>query len=264
MYRAHPTSRPYSRMAFHLACCGLFFLLALPSAAMARKSAAAETGPPPARAHRLAISLNLGLGSVNLGSYHSAINDLMTRTAQTNGFTLQDNGTSNLQYGGSLSLRYYFPYFIWAELGAGAIFNMASAVFSKGTLQTSIDSYNLLVEVPILVGGYYTLFDRLYLHAGVGLDILVLSYGLLDPGSDFQADLGVGMQASLGADYLVADSFALGLEVRYRHAKMKPMKIKGSNTIVTSGQIKGDGSSNTYDLDFSGVSLLLNLRIFAI
>lgn len=253
---------------FRTLCVSLLLLVVAPEVASARKRTAAiahgETDPPPARAHRLAITFSLGLGSVNLGSYHAAVNDLMTRTAQLNGATLQDDGTSNMQYGGGLSFRYYFPYFIWAEVGAGAIVNMASATFAVGSFQSSIDSYNLLVEVPILVGGYYTLVDRLYLHAGIGVDVLVLAYGLWDPGSDFQADLGVGMQATLGADYLVADSFALGLELRYRHAKLKPMKIKGSNTIVTSGQIKGDNSSSTYDMDFSGVSLLLNLRIFAI
>jgi opacity protein-like surface antigen len=81
---------------------------------------------------------------------------------------------------------------------------------------------------------------------------------------DYEANAGVGMHVLAGADYMLARNLAVGLEVRYRYLKTGALKERTSGTTVTSGMILHDGSSRTYDLDLSGVSLGINLRLFAL
>jgi opacity protein-like surface antigen len=84
-----------------------------------------------------------------------------------------------------------------------------------------------------------------------------------DPGGiDLKGDTTVGAQVLVGADFVLAEHVSLGLELRYRYLRTGELKEKNSGVVVTSGLIRGDGSTSTYNLDLSGVSLGFNLRFY--
>jgi opacity protein-like surface antigen len=206
---------------------------------------------PYARANRLAVSLGFGFGSASLSRLHDLV-DGAVRGAE--------GPKSGLQINAELSVRYYFPYYVLAEVGYGALYNRAHQDYGLAR----VDSDNLLMEVPILVGGYYPFIKRLYVHGGVGPSVFFFPRAFFDPNApDFKADTGVGLHVVAGADFLVTEHFAAGLELRYRYLKTGDLKEVNSGVVLTSGVVRSDGSSETYNLDFSGVSLGLNLRLFA-
>ena len=220
---------------------------------------------PLARPNRLAMTLGVGLGSASLSSYHSAVDAIRASVLRQNpGWSMDGDLKSNLALSVELAFRYYFPFHVLAQVGFGALYNWSSATMRQGSFASSIESHNLLLEVPILVGGYHTFLDRIYAYGAVGPSVIVFSRAYWDPGTDFEADSAVGMHLLGGLDYLLAEHFAVGLELRYRLQNTKTIKVKGTNAIVTSGQLKGDGTGQTYDLNFSGVTVLFNVRIFAI
>ncbi|MHC4946540.1 MAG: hypothetical protein ACYTG7_26325, partial [Planctomycetota bacterium] len=139
--------------------------------------------------------------------------------------------------------------------------------FGAGVFKGTVANDNLVMETPVLVGGYYTLIDRLYLLGAVGPSVFFFprSWWDADPGAilDFKADAGVGFHALGGADFLVTENLALGLEVRYRYLKTGELKELDEGVTITSG-ILGLGGDKTYDLDFSGVSLAVVLRFYVI
>jgi hypothetical protein len=82
----------------------------------------------------------------------------------------------------------------------------------------------------------------------------------LDPSGlpDLKADPGVGFHFLTGADFLVAEHFAVGLELRYRYLKTGELKeLKHGIKVV-------DPQGASYDLDFSGISLGIVLRFYII
>ncbi len=83
--------------------------------------------------------------------------------------------------------------------------------------------------------------------------------------NDYDADGGVGFMAVLGIDWLPAEHFALGLDVRYRYLVSDSLKYDtdgaGDGTIVQSGHLRGDGTTETYDLSFSGVSVQAMVKL---
>lgn len=225
---------------------------------------AGDGDAPRARANRLAVTLTFGFGSASLGSYHEVADAVASSVEGPDNVTLDGSLTSKLQINGELSFRYYFPYYLLAQVGFGALYNWASATARVGPLAQAVESHNMVMEVPILVGGYYTLIDRLYLYGVVGPSVFFFGRAWWDPGSDFEADGGVGVHVGAGADFLVAEHLALGLALRYRYLKASEIKLEGTNRVITSNDLLNDGGSDTYDLDFSGVSLLLNIRFLAI
>ncbi len=227
------------------------------------KMANPERHEPYARWNRLAITLGFGIGSASMSSFHEGV-DTMTQTLMSSnpGIKFEGEMKSNFQVSGEISFRYYFPYYILGQVGFGAIYNKASLTGTNGGFEQAIDNYNVLMEVPILIGGYYPLVDRIYLYGAMGPSLLFFSRAFTDPGVDFEADNGVGMHVLGGADFMLAEHFGLGLELRYRMLKTKDLKLKGTNMMVTPATLGGQGN-RTYDLDFSGVTMLLNLRIFA-
>lgn len=199
--------------------------------------------PPPsafavdyARANRLGLGLSFGVGSASLSDYHDRIDSLAGSTA--------DDYKTNLQISAELSLRYYAPYYLMGQIGYGTVYNAASA--------HGLESHNLVMEVPILIGGYYTFFGRLYVHGAIGPSILFFGRAYWDPGTDFESDGGAGMHVQFGAEYMVGEHFAFGLDFRYRSLSLGELMIKDTTQKIGT------------DFDMSGVALIFNLRVFAL
>lgn len=212
-------------------------------------AAVAPAAEPYARFNRFAFSLMFGFGSIGLDRLHDLGNDYVTGV---------EPPESGLQINAEVAFRYYFPYYVMAQVGYDAVYNKASADIGLA----SIHSDTLVMETPILIGGYYPFFGRLYTYAAIGPSVFFFprSWWDIDPGSasDLKADPGVGFHFLTGADFLVTEFFAVGLELRYRHVKTGELKELKYGAKVTDPQGK------TYDLDFSGVSLGVLLRFYVI
>ena len=234
-------------------------ILALATVLLLAPRAWAKATQAPARAaqahaNRLAISLSFGFGSAALGSYHEGVDALMARQS----IKLSDP-KSNLQINVEVGLRYYLPYHILAHIGYATLYNWGSA--ESPQLRDSLDNHNLIMEVPILVGGYYVFFDRLYVYGAIGPSVYFYSRSWWDPGTDFQAESGVGMQTQIGADFMLGDNVSLGLDLRYRLLNAGTLTFKDTTSPVTP-QSLGKSGSQPYEFNFSGVSLVLNLRAY--
>lgn len=216
---------------------------AAPAAASAEPAVPKAPAPPPAafavdyaRPNRLGFGIAFGVGSASLSDYHKAIDSIAG--------TFADDFKSNLQISAELTLRYYAPYHLMGQIGYGTVYNWASA--------HSTESHNLVMEVPILIGGYYAFFGRLYVHGAIGPSILFFGRAYWDPGQDYESDTGAGMHLQFGAEYLVGEHFGFGLDFRYRSLSLGELKYKDSSTKVG------------VDFDMSGVAMIFNLRVFAI
>lgn len=228
-------------------------LLAAPASALERYPTA----------HRFGISLGFGFGSAALSSFHEGVDDLQ-KFAGAQGVVLQSPPKSGLQINAEIGFRYYFPYYVLAQVGYGSVYNWAGASFGPG----EVKSHQLAMDVPVLVGGYYPFLGRLWVFGAVGPSpfFYVRSFWDIEPAgsmTDFKADGGVGFHALAGAEFLVARSLAVGLELRYRYLKSGDLRELETGTVITQHMFLGNGSSRTYDLDLSGISLGLTIRAFA-
>jgi opacity protein-like surface antigen len=216
---------------------------------------------PWARFNRFAFSFGFGFGSVSLGRVHDMVDDLAAAAAN---LRIEEAPKSGLQINAEAAFRYYFPYYILAQVGYSTLYNKATGSgqvnSTIGWLDTKAYSHNLVMEVPILVGGYYAFIERLYVFAAAGPSVFFFprSFWDLEPGGlpDFKADTGVGAQVLTGADFLLAEHFAVGLELRYRY--LKTGEIRDTELGLTAT----DAAGKTYNLDFSGISLSLLLRFY--
>jgi opacity protein-like surface antigen len=232
-------------------------------------TAHAEPRVARARPNRVAATLGFGFGSASLDRLGVLATDVAQNVrASSPGLTLGTAPTSGTQINAQLGVRYYGPFHLLADLGYGTLYNFASAAYSAGPVTGAVTSDTLVMEVPLLVGGYYTLFERLYLCGALGPSFYVFprSFWETDHGGlpDYKADGGVGFGLLVGGDYLLGENVALGLEVRYRYLKTGPLKERESGVEVTSGMLRQDASVEHYDLDFSGVSVGLSLKLFAL
>ena len=223
--------------------------------------------PSAPRAFRMLISLGVGVGSAALGGVHQGAEDLSASfNAQNPNRIVGESPTSGVQVNSELSVRYYFPYHLLAQVGLSTIYNSASTTFSQGASTLAND--NLGLEIPLLLGAYYTLAHRIDLYAAVGPSFLVLSgsYWTSDPGfaPDFEADAAVGAHFVVGADLLMGKFWALGLDLRYRLLAGGELKDRETGETLVSDDFFGDGSSATYDFDLSGFSAALYLRFFVL
>jgi hypothetical protein len=216
------------------------------------------------RAHSLVLSVGIGLGSVDLGGVHEGAEDLRAAfNAQNPNTQLSEAPTSGLQLSGELSVRYYFPYQLLAQVGLGSIYNSASTAFGvAGTLSND----NVALEIPLLVGAYYSFGGLIDIYAAVGPSFLVWSgsYWRSDPGGapDFEGRAGVGGHFVGGADLVFSKRWALGLDLRYRLLAAGQLRDQASGDLLTSGELLGDSTRKTYDLDLSGLGVTLHLRYF--
>jgi opacity protein-like surface antigen len=215
---------------------------------------------PYARFNRFAISFGFGFGSVAMGELHDLAEGMISVLGVQG-----DAPTSGLQINSEVAFRYYFPYYVLAQVGYDAVYNWASSSVSVGGLgSATIKNWNLAMEIPILVGGYYPFIKRLYVYGAIGPSVFFYPRCWWDaePGGidDFKADPGVGFHALAGADFLLADHFALGLELRYRYLKTGELKHIEYGTEISK---LGAGLPKT-NLDFSGISLGIVMRFYVL
>ena len=224
-----------------------------------------------ARSNRLAVSvLGFGLGSASMGSFESFSNDGSRALERVNpGLKVNGAPSSNVQVNAEISVRYYFDYHVLAQLGYGAIYNWSSADYAFGSATGSVEYHNVVMELPILVGGYHTLLDRLYLYGAVGPNVFFFprSYWDAEPSrsglTDYKADGGVGFTGLAGADMVLAENFGVGFELRYRYLKAGELKTLKEGAVFTPSMLGAGSSSEPYELDFSGISFGVYLRLFA-
>ncbi len=250
-------------------CLALAILLSLPATTASAEPTTAAGDDPAwlARSNRLAVSLGAGVGTISLGGFEDLAQDLETVFAGQ-GVTLSETPSSGMQINAELDLRYYFPYHLLAQVGYGTVYNWTKVDAQAGVVGGTVSNHNLVMEVPVLLGGHYPLSRRISLNAAVGPSFFFYSrsYWDADPGSvtDFRADGGVGFHLLAGADFFANDHFAAGLELRYRHLSGNDLRELESGVVVSSGMLLGDGSSEVYPIDYSGISVGLKLRFFVL
>lgn len=205
--------------------------------------------------HRFGVSIGFGFGSAALSDFHAKLEQVaQTVSGLPANFTTPKSG---FQINSEVAFRYYFPYYILAHVGVDAIYNRALTPFNNGAQSFNTDQ--LTMTVPILVGGYYPFFGRLYVFGAIGPspNVYQRSWISYDPGGhtlyNTKGDVNCGFHFLTGAEFLVTRSIGVGLELRYRYAKSGD--LKGSD----SGRVDYPG----FNLDMSGISLGIVLRVFA-
>jgi opacity protein-like surface antigen len=270
-------TRHFHRSASFAACAALAVVLTAASAGAQQafepipeptQETVAPTPAPAAEAFdpmhvlKFAIGLGAGYSYVSLGRFNTLVADTKTALQRANpGIVIESLDDTHGAVGAGLSVRGYFPYFIAAEIGANALyaFDDGTARFAGGSI--GVEHNELGFEIPILVGGYYPFLGQLFLTGLIGPAILAGPMSLWDQTgnadlTDFSADTGVGMNVLVGLDYMPVDHFAVGIDLRYRYLKSDVLKYSvdgpADGMIVESGQLRGDGTHETYELDFSG------------
>jgi len=201
-----------------------------------------------ARANRLGVTLTFGFGSASMGRIH----EMMENSIQG-----IKGPTSGLQINAEIGFRYYLPFHLLAQVGCSAIYNRAGDSYPG---IGEFINHNLTMEVPIIVGGYYSLLGRLYLYGGVGPSIFFYARSWNDRTYDFKAPGGAAFHALLGADFMAGENFSVGLELRFRYLKTGDLSLLNDSTNTSVYDTKGQ----PFNLDFTGISLALNLRFFAL
>lgn len=210
-----------------------------------------------ARPNRLALGIGYGIGTASLGDYHDAAAEV--------GANKDD--LSNFQMNVDIGLRYYAPYHILAQVGVAGLYNQSSGSLPGQDLAgrpvaVAVDTHQIMIESSIMVGGYYSVFDALNVYALGGLSIAAKGWQLNDPGDDFVAGSGVGFRGLIGAEYFLLDTFALSLEIGYRHVAASDLVNKDNESFNFRQSARLPQSDASTDLDFSGITAQLNLRIF--
>lgn len=223
-----------------------------------------EAGPP-VRSNRLILSVGVGLGSANLSGVHDGAADVATAfETQNPSLSLEGAPQSSLQVNWGIEARYYMPYHLLAQLGFGSLYNRASSDFGSGTLTNE----NWALELPILVGFHYLMKDHYCLFGALGPSVLLWSRSLWssDPGGapDYRSDAAVGAHFLAGLDYVFNDRWALGIDLRYRLLRAGELKDVETGETLRSGQLLGDPTRRTYELDFSGFSGTFSMRVFVL
>ena len=212
-----------------------------------------------ARWNRLCINLLFGFGSAALGDVHDISDEY---TARMPGNQTNDDIKGSLQINAEVGISYYAPYYIFAHVGYGAMYQKATSTLPGNIMY---ENWNLLMEVPILLGGYYTFIDRIYLYAAIGPSVHFYGHAWWDLDGwaipDAKAPTGVGMQVMLGADFMVSEPFSIGLALKYRHHKTGELVEKHSGGVYPVGR---DPNKPGYVMDFSGISLEMVMRFWVL
>jgi len=223
-----------------------------------------EPPEPYARWNRLAISIGFGVGTVALDDVHSQSGAILAPLIAV-GAPFSEPAESSMQVNAEVSVRYYFPYYVLAQLGFDAVYNWASTEATVSGQPYEMVNHNLAMEIPLLVGGYYPVLDRMYVHGALGPSLLVFSRSWFDVNPngelpDYEADGGVGFHLLAGADYFVGGNASFGLELRYRF-------LSGDNVRSTEPNVRYAGipdppPSATFDM--SGFSAAISFRVFVL
>jgi opacity protein-like surface antigen len=208
-----------------------------------------DDGQPWIRPHRLALGLGFALGYAPLSGVARMGDKVVEMGEQTYGvdFDFQD---SSLTLGGLLSLRYYGPFHLMAEVGVGLLHNRKSVSSAR---ELAMSTY--VVEVPLLLGGYLSLGKRTWIYGAAGPTFFVHNALVFEAGTDFDTPVSVGFQAIAGIDLMLRQNIALGLEGRFRAANLGELEVTGTNLVLTD-------NGETYDLDVTGFSVLVTARVF--
>lgn len=221
----------------------------------------------PTGKHRLVLGLGIGLCMADLERAHALAGHIRAAVDGAGAHQLAESPESCLALNLELSARYLAPYHLLGQLGLGLIYNSATSTY-QGSTSGTLSNQNMVLEIPLLVGGHLVLLERLQLVAALGPSVFFAarSYWDAEPGaiSDFEAGAGAGFHALLGADWMISSRLGLGLELRYRYLRTGEMRQWGSEEPLASGAILGTDSAETYDLDFSGLMVALNLRFVAL
>lgn len=259
---AHFTSGA-SMSSIRLCCClttiALFVVLltaasARPAQAGPSNGVTSEQVRPWARSHRLSVDLSFSFGYAALGDVHRLWRKGSDWASQVSGVPIT-LGESSVQLGGSLALRYLGPYHLFAQIGLGFMYNNQSV--SAGSRSDTVADIFVL-EVPLLLGGYLTLGERWVLHAGAGPAFFVHNTSIHPRISDAVAEAAVGLHAGAGAEVFLLASFSVGVEARFRLAKLGRLEVTGTDVPFIA--IPND--PETYDLDMTGFSVYLTARVF--
>ncbi|MCC6748156.1 MAG: hypothetical protein IT371_10885 [Deltaproteobacteria bacterium] len=239
------------RPAWILLACGL-------SLASPEPAAGADPTPPFARPHRLALGLSAGFGSARLSAFNQGVDDYLLRIQQYNPqVTLQPMPRPSWTMSHELSLRYYFPRYVLVQAGLATLSTWAGTGLATGRSSGQVSYGNLVLELPVLVGGYYPFFGRLYVHGALGPSVFLLSRSFwsydLGQVSSFRAGRGGGFHLLAGADFMLTSWLALGLETRLRYLKTAALESTASPLPPLQP---------IAELDLTGVSLALELRFF--
>ena len=228
---------------------------------------------PPARQGRLAINLSFGVGSAGLGDVHEIADyysGIVDTAVNPNKADFDHDGLkSTFQINAEFGFSYFAPYYILAHVAYGAMYNWSSVQTPAGTLE----NWNLMMEVPILVGGYYPFKDIFFTYAAIGPSIHFYGHSWWDIDvwgiPDASIETGVGMQALIGMDVMVSETFSVGLIFKGRYHPTSSLTEKGSGTdYPVAFGIPGKGivspSRTDYTMDFSGVSVELVLHFWVL
>lgn len=221
-----------------------------------------------ARWNRLAINLSYGFGSAALDDVHTiadyysdAYDDAINPGVKD--FD-HDAIKGNLQHNAEIGFTYYAPYYILAHVAFGAIYQKSTAT----VLTQAYENWNLMFEIPILLGGYYPFKHRFYAYGAIGPVIHTYGHSWWDldgPGiPDATAGTGVGMQVMLGMDIMISDPFSLGLALKYRYQKTDTLVEKNAGTAYPWVTNKKPNPPTDSILDFSGISLEIIMRFWVL
>ncbi len=217
-------------------------------------SQAAADDSWPARENRVAIVLNFDYGLVSMPGFDGYA-DKVSNSVEALGRTIEGYEAPSSALGAELGVRYYAPYYIAAYVGADALLDHAKNTIEGGDF---VEHYNLILEVPILIGGHYPVHPHIHLHAVLGPTVLAIPGSYWDSQAgmpDFKGDTGVGMQARFGADFYAVDQVSFGFELMYRLAKAEVAEKNGHVVQVGGETVTG------FELDFSGFGITVGFRL---
>ena len=211
-----------------------------------------------ARPNRLSIALSWGGGWASLSRFHQGVDQYIERIQRGNpAVQFDESPKSHFFINSELSLRYYFAQHVFAQIGYALLHNQASTGLTVGSSEGTLGYRNVAMEMVLLVGGYFTLLDSLYVYCGLGPSLLTFStsYWNFSLGriADLKGPRGGGIHAVSGVDVLLMEHLAIGAEFRYRYVNTSELE---------ASEIAFPPMQPLEELNFSGPLLMINLRVF--
>jgi hypothetical protein len=168
---------------------------------------------------------------------------------------------------GSVLATYYAPYYVMVRTGIDPDYFFPSAKVGNDT----VTNYGGTLEIPVLVGGHYSLLDdRLILELAIGPCIAAFtSAGLngstgLTTYQQLYADPSVGFDSELKGQFFVSHGFSLGLELGYRVLSSSALHAPGgSSDYQPPFPPYNQGGGKPIHLDLSGFRAEIELGFLA-
>ncbi len=239
-------------------------LLALGAAAWAPSARADDPWGSTFKNH-LAIALGFGYGNMGGGSYDNYVHAYNAAESNQNGWGTIPQGNSADPGGelhGSLSLTYYFPYYITLRSGAEVYYFQPTETGSFGGSSEIITNYGGVVAIPVLLGPHVSFAgDKLVVDLMVGPTFAAYTSGGLNANDlvnnhQLNGDFAVGVDGILGFRYIVSKNFEVGIEGGY--TSLQSAKLHRNDQ---SGPYTDFGGP--YTIDFSGFRGVVEMAILA-